>query len=419
MVYFIVSILICHEIFSWKKLKKDEPISGTREQDKNAMKKILIATSVWGFLAKFGKEDVRILQELGYEVHYASNKNNPIYQFPTTVYEDMNVIFHDIDIWQSPFGFKQNAKAVKQIREIVKKENITLLHCHTPSGGMVTRLASIGLPVKVIYTAHGFHFYKGAGKLHNFIYYSIESFLSFFTDVIVTVNREDYKAARKMHQRIGTWQIPGVGLDREYFYETTLEQRTAAKKSLGVNNHFFVLGVGELRENKNPEVIIRALALLKEKKGRVFDFIYGLVGAGKQEPELRQLAEDLGVGENIIFYGYQTDVRPYLKAADVLAFPTIREGLGMSALEAMSMGVAVLAADNRGTREFMADGENGYVCKKNEPSEYAGLLEKMYEERNQWGLDKKRRGAVRKSTEPFDKRNTAEIMREIYGEAIN
>ena len=132
-------------------------------------KKVLVVTSVWGFFAKFGKEDIRILQESGYEVHYASNKNNPIYQFPENVYEEMNVIFHDIDIWQSPFGIKHNARAVKQIRELVKKEGISVIHCHTPSGGLVARLAGIGLPVKMIYTVHGFHFYQGAGKIHNFI----------------------------------------------------------------------------------------------------------------------------------------------------------------------------------------------------------------------------------------------------------
>ena len=382
-------------------------------------KKILIVTSVWGFLAKFGKEDTRILQELGYEVHYASNKNNPIYQFPENVYEEINVIFHDIDIWQSPFGITHNARAVKQIRELIQRENISAIHCHTPSGGLVGRLAGIGLPVHMIYTVHGFHFYKGAGKIHNLIYQTIETFLSCFTDVIVTVNREDYEAAGKMHQKKGTYQIPGVGLDREYFHETSLEQKKEARKQLDVENKFFILSVGELRENKNPEVIIRAIALLKDKGIDITNFRYGLLGAGKQELELRKLAEEKGLSKNVIFYGYQTDVRPYLKAADILAFPTIREGLGMAALEAMAMGVPVLAADNRGTREFMIDKENGYVCRKNAPGEYAELILKMYQEQTLWSLDMEKRIAIRKSTEGFDKSNTAVIMKEIYERATN
>lgn len=382
-------------------------------------KKILIVTSVWGFVAKFGKEDVRILQESGYEVHYASNINNPIYQFPENVYEEMNVVFHDIDIWQSPFGIKHNARAIKQIRDLVKEEGISIIHCHTPSGGLVARLAGIGLPVKVIYTVHGFHFYHGAGKLHNFIYHSIEKFLSFFTDIIVTVNQEDYKAAGKMHQRKGTFQIPGVGLDREFFYEASLEEREEARKQLSVLDKFLILSVGELRENKNPEVIIRALAVLKEKGMEVSRFRYGLLGAGKQEPELRNLIKEKGLEDVVCFYGYQSDVRPYLRAADILAFPTIREGLGMAALEAMAMGIPVLAADNRGTREFMVDGENGYVCKRNHPYDYAKLIEKMYEEQDKWSTNTEKRKEIRKSTENFDKKNTITVMREVYGRAIN
>lgn len=382
-------------------------------------KKILIVTSVWGFLAKFGKEDVRVLQESGYEVHYASNKDNPIYQFPENIYETMNVIFHNIAIWQSPFGIRQNARAIKQIRDLVNSEGIAVIHCHTPSGGLVARLAGIGLPVKVIYTVHGFHFYKGAGKLHNLIYYSIEKFLSFFTDIIVTVNQEDYMAAHKMNQRIGTFQIPGVGLDREFFRETSLEQRKAAKEKLGMKDKFFIISVGELRENKNPEVIIRALAVLKEKGMDISTFRYGLLGAGKQEEQLRSLILEKGLSDNVVFYGYQSDVRPYLQAADILAFPTIREGLGMAALEAMAMGVAVLAADNRGTREFMVDKENGYVCKQNNPYDYAAFIEKMYEEQKQWCMDMEKRKQIRKSTEKFDKKNTIAVMREVYAKAIN
>lgn len=382
-------------------------------------KKILIVTSVWGFLAKFGKEDVRILQESGYEVHYASNKNNPIYQFPENVYETMDVVFHDIDIWQSPFGIKHNARAVKQIRELVKTEGISVIHCHTPSGGLVARLAGIGLPVKVIYTVHGFHFYRGAGKIHNLIYHSIETFLSCFTDIIVTVNREDYKAACKMHQRKGTFQIPGVGLDREFFHETSLEQRAEAKEKLGVTDKFLILSVGELRENKNPEVIIRALACLKEKGMDISHFRYGLLGAGKQEGELRNLIAEKELSDIVYFYGYQSDVRPYLQAADMLAFPTIREGLGMAALEAMAMGVPVLAADNRGTREFMMEKENGYVCMQNNPFEYARLIEKMYREQDKWCTNTEKRLQIRKSTEKFDKKNTIIVMREVYGRAIN
>ncbi|MCM1135938.1 MAG: glycosyltransferase family 4 protein [Clostridium sp.] len=382
-------------------------------------KKILIVASVWGFAAKFESEDIRILKEMGYEVHFVSNKNNPIFHFPENVYENMGVIYHDTEIWQSPFGIRHNVKAMRQIRDIIQKEQIKIVHCHTPSGGLVARLAAWGTAAYVIYTAHGFHFYKGADNLHNFIYYTVENFLSRMTDVIVTINHEDYQAAKKMGERVGTYLIPGVGLDRKQFHEITEKQRRKARNVLGIDGKFLMLGIGELRENKNPAVIIKALAYLKDSGIDISPFVYGLVGEGKQEQELRELAKENGVLENVIFYGYQMNVRPYLMAADIMIFPTIREGLGMAALEALAMGVPVLAADNRGTREYMRDNVNGYVCRENSPEAYAAYILKLYTERKEWGENMGRRVAIRKTTEGFDKAKTAVVMKEIYESAGN
>lgn len=382
-------------------------------------KKILIVASVWGFVAKFESEDVRILKELGYEVHFASNKNNPIFQFPENVYEEMEVIYHDIDIWQSPFGITHNIRAVRQLRSIIRKERIQVVHCHTPSGGLVARLAAFRIPAYVIYTAHGFHFYRGAGRIHNFIFHTIENFLSRMTDLIVTINREDYQAAEQMYEREGACRIPGVGLDRAHFHETTMEQRRESRKSLGVEDKFVLLGVGELRENKNPAMIIKALAYLKDSGMDIGSLHYGLLGAGKQQEELQDMAERLGVAEQVIFYGYQMDVRPYLMAADVMVFPTIREGLGMAALEALAMGVPVLAADNRGTREYMQDTVNGYVCMDSTPEAYAAYIGRLYRERHEWSENAGKRAIIRKTTEKFDKKETAVIMKKVYEHVKN
>ena len=381
--------------------------------------KILIVASVWGFAAKFESEDIRQLKEMGYEVHLASNQSNPIFRFPEDVYEKMGVIYHDTEIWQSPFGISHNLRAIRQIREIIRKEKIKTVHCHTPSGGMVARLAAFGMKAYVIYTAHGFHFYRGAGRVHNFVYHTVENLLSRMTDVIVTINHEDYQAADKMHEKRGAYLIPGVGLDRQYFHETTEKQRGERRKKLGVEEKFFMLGVGELRENKNPIAAICALAYLKNCGIDIGAFCYGLLGAGKQEQELREEAKSLGVSENVVFYGYQPDVRDYLMAADIMIFPTIREGLGMAALEALSMGVPVLASDNRGTREYMLDGINGYVCRENSPEAYAGYILRMYTERKEWGENMERRADIRKTTENFDKSKTAAVMKRVYEDARN
>lgn len=381
------------------------------------MKKILIISSVCGFLPKFEREDVKLLKELGYQVHYASNSNNPVYPYKENIFEEMGIVFHDIDLWQSPFGITHNRKAIGQIRKIIEKENISVVHCHTPTGGLVGRLACKPLGTYVIYTAHGFHFYRGGGFFNYHLYHGIEKFLSRMTDVIVTINDEDYRAARRMKQRISAEKIPGVGLDMDYFSLTAQEARKEARRALKLKEEFFLISVGELRENKNQSAILKALGILKNKGMDMANFRYGLLGAGRQEPELRNLAECLGLGNVAVFYGYRQDIRPFLKAADALIFPSIREGLGMAALEAMSTGLPVIASDNRGTREYMINNENGLVARENTPEEFARLIEGMHESREGWSGSPKSRELIRQSVEKFEKQYAATVMRRVYEKA--
>ena len=377
-------------------------------------KKALIVTSIWGFVAKFEQEDVRILQKLGYEVHFASNQTNPIYLFSGDVYEQMGIIYHDIHIWQSPLGIKPNARSIKEVRKIIEQEGVELVHCHTPTGGLVARLAARKTNARVIYTVHGFHFYQGSGVLHNLFYRSIENFLGRFTDDIVTINREDFEAAKRISHRGSVSQIPGAGLDRKYYYLPSEEERQRAREALGYQeDEFIIVQVGEIRENKNPEVILRALHMLRNTGTNIIRIRYLLVGAGKQEEKIRKLVQDLVLTSNVRFCGYQEDVRPYLMAADLMTFPSIREGLGMAALEAMSTGVPVLAADNRGTREYMRHGINGYVCQSNSPREHADWIRRMMEERSHWA-DRAIRKRVRLSTLPFEKSRKSEVMEIVY-----
>lgn len=381
------------------------------------MKKILIVCSVCGFLAKFGREDIEILRKLGYEIHYASNSSYPVYQYKKELYDKMGIIFHEIAIQRSPFRMILNQRAVRQVQRIVEEEDICVVHCHTPSGGLVARMACKNKKVYMIYTTHGFHFYRGCGFWRYRIFYAAEDFLSRFTDVIVAINAEDYQAASKMHVRKGVYQIPGVGLDMEYFHETTLEERRRARKRLKLQDKFFLLSVGELRKNKNQAVILQALGVLKRNGVDLTQIIYGFLGSGNQEALLRRQVRHLGLEENVRFYGYREDVRPYLQAADVLMFPSIREGLGMAALEVLATGLPVIASENRGTREYMQPGQNGYLCRT--IKDYAVRIEQLYRERKDWSENFKKRAEIRKSVGRFEKSFSAEIMRRIYEKAAD
>ncbi len=144
-----------------------------------------------------------------------------------------------------------------------------------------------------------------------------------------------------------------------------------------------------------------------------------MLGAGRQEQELREMVRDLHLDGQVEFLGYRQDVRPYLQAADVLVFPSVREGLGMAALEALATGLPVIASDNRGTREYMLHGENGLVSKRNTPEEYAALIKKMAEEREDWGENFARRERIRKGVEKFEKHNSMAVMRRVYENACD
>lgn len=387
------------------------------------MKKVLIITAVSGFLAKFETENVKLLQEMGYEVHYASNRFNQVYQYEDGTYEKMKVHFHHIDIEQSPSRIFKHRKALKQLMKIIDKEGFELIHCHTPMGGCLGRMAGRHFKdkgIRVIYTVHGLHFYKGCNPVKYSVFHGLENYMARYTDAIVTINQEDYEAAGgfSLRNRGKVYLLPGVGIDMEYFYLPEQEACMAAKTQLKMEDYFFLLSVGEIRKNKNQEAIIRALGQLKAEGYDVSQIRYGMLGEGMDKARLQELAEKLNIKESVLFYGYQQDVRPFLKAADVVAFPSVREGLGMAALEALAMGVPVLAAHNRGTREYMKPQENGLVYDAHDVAGFADGIRTMVEQKSKWAcLEQKKK--IRESVALFDKSCSKKVMRNVYEQTVN
>lgn len=185
------------------------------------MKKVLFVTTISGFLPQFEKNDAKILKEMGFEIHYASNFTNPIYTFDREELLTQGIITHQIDIEKSPTKFVKNQRTIKQIKTIIDENNIDMVHCHNPMGGVTARMAAAISKKKpyVIYTAHGFHFYKGAPLLNWMLFYLAERILAHLTDQIITINREDYLRAERFHLKKGgkVSQIHGVGVDKNRF----------------------------------------------------------------------------------------------------------------------------------------------------------------------------------------------------------
>lgn len=381
-------------------------------------KNILILTTISGFLDKFEKENVKLLLEMGYRVHYAANTKEQHYLFDEKKIRDMGVEIHHIDVARSPYMLLDNRKAFFQLLKLVEEYHIEAIHCHTPVGGVLGRLVGRYYKKKrlrVIYTAHGFHFYKGAQLINNSLYYAAEKILAHYTDILVVINKEDYGNAKRFRLKPGglVFQIPGVGLDLQRFRPFTEEERAKRRKELGLGeNDFFLVSVGELNENKNQEIVLKALKKMKDSGKDLSHIKYGICGDGFFRQRIKEKIAEYGLEEIAVMYGYCTKVWEILGCADASAFPSRREGLGMAALESLAMGVPVIAADNRGTREYMIPGKNGYVCSWDDESSFARGIEAIRDMEPGHLTDMKEE--CRKSAEKFDKKYTNQIMHIVY-----
>ena len=379
--------------------------------------KALIVSSVYGFLSKFERQNVELLEGMDIEVHYASNSKNIIYEDKDDILEELGIEFHDIPITQSLADIRANIKAIIALRRVIKTEEINIIHCHTPIGGMVARFACVGLKdVYVIYTAHGFHFYSGASKFRNRIYYLAEYFMSRNTDAIVTINHEDENAAKTMCADI-VYRIPGEGVDSDYYCLTDEEDKIKERIKLGIKKEdFFVISVGEIRKNKNQKKIIETIHHFKNNNKDI-NIIYGIIGSGNQERSLKKYVKKHNLEANVRFYGYEVDIRRFLRAADVMVFPSIREGLGMAPLEAMFTGLPVIASSNRGSKEYIKDKKNGILVREDTVDAYANAIEEMYSYKKEH--KRYNRENIRESVTSFEKSESEKVMRRVYEDAFN
>lgn len=307
--------------------------------------RILYVTTV-GSTMSFFTNLIRVLLDEGHTVDIACNER--IKPLPPC-YRDWGCKIYPIDCVRNPFSLA-NRRAVHQIRSLADSNRYDIVHCHTPVAGVCARLACRKMRrsgLRVFYTAHGLHFYKGAPLKNWLLYYPAEKICAHMTDTLIVINREDYSLAqRKLHAGRVVY-VPGVGIDVEKFHGTVVD-RSAKRAELGIPEDAFVLiSVGELNANKNHQVIIRAVAQLHDPTVH-----YLIAGMGPKKAELEALAESLGISGQIHLAGYRNDVAELYKTADVDVFPSIREGLGLASIEGMAAGLPLICSDNRGTREY-------------------------------------------------------------------
>lgn len=292
-------------------------------------------------------------KEQGWEVHVAAAGNMEL------PYVDKK---YEISIQRSPLQL-ENIKAYKELKAIIDKNEYKIIHCHTPMGGAIARLAarkSRKYGTKVLYTAHGFHFCKGAPLANWLLYYPIEKMLANYTDCLITINQEDYKLA--VHRRFKAAkieQVHGVGVNTEYFKPIDEVQKHRLRIEMGYRpDDFLMFYAAEFNKNKNQQLLIRSLALIKD---HVPNARLLLAGDGPLINECKNLAKQMGVFEMVDFLGYRNDIAKILPICDIAVASSLREGLPVNIMEAMACGLPVVASENRGHKELIQNGVNGWT----------------------------------------------------------
>lgn len=330
--------------------------------------KILYITTISGTMVFF-KDLIKNLIYDGHTVDIAcSNTEGEIVSF----YKKMGSQAFEISCSRIPHDIG-NIKCIKEICDIVKKNKYDVVHCHTPIAAACTRVACRKLRkkgLKVIYTAHGFHFYTGAPMKNWLLYYPIEKICAHWTDVLITINKEDFERAKKKFKAKKVEYIPGVGIDTERFSKCAVD-KTKKLDEIGVPEHvFLLLSVGELNENKNHQVVIRAISEIND------DTIhYVIAGQGATYNKLTHLANELNV--NLHLVGYRNDVEELYKISDLYILPSIREGLNVSLMEAMASGLPAICRKIRGNVDLVDSGGGVCVDEENNSREYARAILKI------------------------------------------
>lgn len=332
------------------------------------MKKLLI-TSTDLMMIQFLVPHVKHLSENGFHVEIACSVVGDRIDDVRRAVEGYAKAVHTVRLERSPTS-PNNLKGYRDMSKLLDENRYDIIWTNEPVMGVVTRLAARSLRrqgTKVVYMCHGFHFFKGASLPSWLLYYPVERFMARFCDLIVTINREDEARAKTFHcSRVG--YIHGIGVNTERLHKR--DERSDIRTELGLAaEDFVVLSVGELNTNKNHQIIIRAIAQLADP-----DIHYVLCGKGDQLENLTALAKECGIADRVHFLGYRRDVVDICTQADVFAFPSRREGLGLAPLEAMYCGLPVIASDTRGIQDYTFDGKSGYLRNSEDAAGFAEAI---------------------------------------------
>lgn len=357
-------------------------------------KKALMIASMGSMLDNFNRDNIRILREKGYDITLAANFENEDSNSLQRNIEFRNEMKDDgykivqIDFSRNISNIVKQIKSMQQVRELLNND-FDLVHCHSPICAAIVRFFYNKYRKdgkhKLIYTAHGFHFYAGAPKKNWLIYYPIEKIASKWTDILITINKEDYQRAKTNFYAKKIMYLPGVGVDSQKYKEISERDVELLRQELGAGEQqIMLLSVGELSERKNHEVVIRAL-----QGAPNLNVKYYIAGLGHLRDYLEQLIQELNMESQVILLGYRTDVADLYHAADAFIFPSHQEGLSMALMEAVASDIPVLCSNIRGNCDLILD-ENKLFDEKSVQATRKCILQNFaYKSREQLKEDTK------------------------------
>lgn len=336
------------------------------------MKKVLfVATVVRLHINMFHKPYLKWFHDQGWQVDVAANND---YEDPKDCVIPNCDHFYCLPFERSPFK-AENIRAYRQLKKILENEHYDIIHCHTPMGGVVARLAagaSRKKGTKVIYTAHGFHFYQGAPLINWAVYYPVEKMLAHKTDLLITINQEDYERAQKFKAK-RVELAHGIGIDLEKFKRSSPEAREKIRETLGLKKgDIFSICVARLTAEKNLLILFRMVANLNRPNFHLF-----VCGDGEQRAELEQEINRLNLENQVHLLGFRKDVCRLCSAADLFLLASMREGLPVAVMEAMACGLPVICSDIRGNRDLVVEGKGGYLCTPKDVDSYVRNVHKV------------------------------------------
>ena len=339
--------------------------------------KILYTASVLSHICQFHLPVMEALKNEGYEIHVAARDN-------TTEKNGLKLQFADkyfnINFQRSPKSLK-NLDAYRKLKQVLQEEKYDIVICNTPMVGILTRLAANKARkhgTKVVYIAHGFHFYTGAPKKYWMIYPIEKFFAEKYTDLLITINKEDYERA-KAKFNCATEHIYGVGVRTNRYHPATIEEQRTMRNAQNLSEEdFVVICSKELMFDNNQKTLLKAAAKIKDKIPNLKVLI---AGNGPDDKMLKDLTLKLGLNEIVRFLGYRTDLERIVPSADVVVSCSYREGMPLNIIEAMLCARPIVASRNRGHNELIDDNSSGLLFDMLDSDALAEKVMKIYQDK--------------------------------------